>query len=128
MDEKVVKEILDDLFSSLEALDTRSQAVLEFLKGKGLAVEKEFAPYLEEASNASSVRWLATRVRIEYLLSGAEKKAKDEQPEVEKAAEPKQENDKEPAAETGPTAQGEGSPAEAGAGSDPGRSETKHAA
>jgi NAD-dependent DNA ligase len=77
MNEKIVQEILDELFSSLEALETRSAAVLQFLKDKGIAKAEELAPYLEQAGNASSVRWLAARVRIEHLLAGAMKSAED---------------------------------------------------
>ncbi len=63
MDEKIVQEVLHSLFSSLEALDTQSTAVLQFLKDKGLVNDEEFKPYLEQAGNASGVRWLAARVR-----------------------------------------------------------------
>ena len=77
MDEKIVQKILDELFSSLEALETRSAAVLQFLKDTGIAKAEELAPYLEQAGNASSVRWLAARVRIEHLLAGAMKSAED---------------------------------------------------
>jgi hypothetical protein len=78
MDEKIVHEILQDLFSSLEALQTQSRATSQFLKDKGIVNEEELAPYLEQAGNASSVRWLAARVRIDYLLSGAMKAAEEE--------------------------------------------------
>ena len=73
MDPNITQEILDDLIPSLEALETRSTAVLEFLKHEGIATDEKLAPYLEQAASASNVRWLGVRVRIERLLSAAEK-------------------------------------------------------
>jgi hypothetical protein len=71
VDPTIAQEILDELFSSLEALETQSAALLQFVKAKGLASEQELAPYLEQAGNASNIRWRAARVRIDHLLSSA---------------------------------------------------------
>jgi hypothetical protein len=91
MNEKILQEILHELFSSLESLDTQSTAVLQFLKDKGIGSEEELAPYLERAGNASNVRWLAVRVRIEYLLStamqAAEQGEKKESPKPQESRE-----------------------------------------
>jgi hypothetical protein len=69
MDDKTMQEIFHEFISSLEAMDTQSSAISEFLKDKGIASQKELAPYLERAGNASNVRWLGTRVRIDYLFA-----------------------------------------------------------
>ncbi len=55
MNEKIVHEILHELFSSLETLDTQSTAILQFLKDKGIGSEEDLAPYLEQAGDASSL-------------------------------------------------------------------------
>src|SRR5467141_1002850 len=76
MDENnFVQEIFHDLFSSMEALETQNTAVLQFLKDKGVATDEELASHLEQAGNASSVRWRGVRVRADYLFASAVKAA-----------------------------------------------------
>lgn len=90
MDNGIAKELLDELIPHFEAVETQSAAILQFLKDKGIATEKNLAPHLDEAGKASNVRWRASRLRIERLLSSlieeVEKTAK--QAGAEKAAEP----------------------------------------
>jgi hypothetical protein len=88
-----IKEILDELFSLLETLETQSLALTQFLKDQGIATEEKLAPYLDRAGNASSVKWRAARARMQYLLSPTKKETKDE--EKDKNQEPKNKN-KEP--------------------------------
>jgi hypothetical protein len=76
MNSEAAKEIFNELFSHLERLETQSEAILQFLKEKKRVTDKQLAPYLEQAGNASNVKWRAARVRIEHLLA-------PEQPEEE---------------------------------------------
>jgi hypothetical protein len=103
MDQNIVQEILHQLFASLEALDTQTSAIRQFLKDKGIATEQELAPYLEQAGNASGVRWLAVRVRIDHLLSSAmkpvEQDAKDAKKDSAQSAENKNEKEANAAAD-----------------------------
>jgi hypothetical protein len=69
MDDKIAQLILDELFSSLETLETQTAAILQFLKDKG-ASDEQLAPYLEQAGKAASIKRRAARVRIDYLISG----------------------------------------------------------
>ncbi|HVR25415.1 MAG TPA: hypothetical protein VMU26_19110 [Candidatus Polarisedimenticolia bacterium] len=78
MNENVVREMLHELFTSLEALETQNSAITQFLKDKGITNEEELAPYLERAGDASNIRWLAARVRMDHLLSSATKTTEKE--------------------------------------------------
>ena len=73
MDSVIIDEILEELSSTLQRVESQSAAVLELVKDKGIVKEEELAPYLERASAASSVRSRATRVRLAALLAGLDK-------------------------------------------------------
>ncbi len=75
VDAKVMEEALNELFPALEALETQSGAIMQFLKERGIASDNDLAPFVERAANASSVRWRAARLRIDHLLSAAAKAA-----------------------------------------------------
>jgi len=75
VDIKIAEQFLDELFSSLETLETQSAAVLQFLKDRGGATSEQLAPYMEQASN---VRWRAARLRLMSLLSSAVKRAEEQ--------------------------------------------------
>jgi len=79
MDAKVMEEALNELFPALEALETQSGAIVQFLKERGIASDNDLAPFVERAANASNVRWRAARVRIDHLLSGAAKAAEEKE-------------------------------------------------
>lgn len=104
MDEKIVDEILDELFSSFEKSETDTAAILLLLKERGIASEEKLAPFIEQASRMSEVRWRAARVRMSALLKSAmkapeqpaEKKSAANQDPAKKLAEAKDEK-KEPA-------------------------------
>lgn len=77
MDSDIADELLNELFSAFETIDTQSGAILQFLKDKGMATDEQLAPYIEQAGNASNVRWRAARIRINSLLSSAANKTEE---------------------------------------------------
>jgi hypothetical protein len=100
-----IKEILDELFSLLESFETQSLALTQFLKDEGIATDEKLAPYLDRAGNASSVKWRAARVRMQYLLSPIAKGTSDQEKEKNKAEnkEPAKSSTEKPQAEKRPT-------------------------
>jgi hypothetical protein len=77
VDIKIAEQFLDELFSSLEDLETQSAAILQFLKDKGGATSEQLAPYMDQASKASHVRWRAARLRLMSLFSSAIKSGEE---------------------------------------------------
>jgi hypothetical protein len=69
--------ILEEMFTLLQDLETRSVAVLEYLKEQGGASDEKLAPYLDRAAAASDVRWRAARARMDHLLAPKPKSATD---------------------------------------------------
>ena len=86
-----LKEIFDELFGLLESLEAQNMAMMQFLKDQNAGNDKKLAPYVEQAGNASSVKWRAARARMEYLLAPMQKEAD----EKKKAAEQKESNQRE---------------------------------
>src|SRR5437660_12088373 len=70
MNDKLMRELLDELSSALEGLEAQNLAVLEFLKAQKKGADK-LAPYLEQAEKTSSVKWMTIRARLKHLLEGA---------------------------------------------------------
>lgn len=86
MDVQVAQELLNELGSSLENLEAQQAALMQFLKDKGIVTDEELAPYLNQAGNASSVRWRAAHVRLEHLFSAAAQKEQTAKPDERPAA------------------------------------------
>jgi hypothetical protein len=91
-----VKEILEELFSLLETLETQSLALTQFLEDEGIATDEKLAPYLDRAGNASSVKWRAARARMQYLLSPIAKKTDDQEKEKDNQEQNKKQEPEKP--------------------------------
>jgi hypothetical protein len=74
MNVHLAQELLNELGSSLENLEAQQSALLQFLKEKGIVTDDQLAPYLNQAGNASNVRWRAARVRLERIFSAETEK------------------------------------------------------
>lgn len=98
MDLDIVQQVMDELLPSLEALETQSAAIIQFVSDKGMANDQEFASYFERAGHASNVRWRATQVRIHSIISSAiknEERAAEEEKEKTAAENSSAENQRE---------------------------------
>jgi hypothetical protein len=96
MNQEIVKQIVDEILSSLEPLETQSTALLQFLKAKGLATDEELAPFLDQAANTANVRWRAVRVRAAALLTNAMKPTEPAASGNKKEAQPADQDPEEP--------------------------------
>jgi hypothetical protein len=74
MNADLAQELLNELGSSLEDLEARHAALLQFLKDGGIVTDDQLAPYLTQAGKTSNVRWLAARIRLERLFSAERQK------------------------------------------------------
>ena len=68
MNVDLAQELLNELGSSLEDLETQHVALFQFLKDNGIFTDDQIAPYLDQAGKASSVRWRAAHIRLESLF------------------------------------------------------------
>ncbi len=72
-----IAEIFDEVFTLMEDLETRSGAILEYMKEQGGVSDEKLAPYVNRAAAASDVRWRAARARMEHLLAPKPKSSTD---------------------------------------------------
>ena len=54
MNVDLAQELLNELGSSLESLETQHAALLQFLKDNGTVTDEQFDPYLTQAGRAVS--------------------------------------------------------------------------
>jgi len=82
-----VQRQIDDIAIRIEEIECRlakiDEAIARQVKHEGVATGEKLAPYLEQAARASNVRWLGVRVRIERLLSSAEKDSAEKRKDKE---------------------------------------------
>ena len=110
MNVDLAQELLNELGSSLENLETQHGALLQFMKDNGTLTDDQFAPYLAQAGKASSVRWRAARIRLDGLFSTERQKEKkleekeQRRAKAEQAASQNQEREAKPEEDAGTAA------------------------
>ena len=87
MDNSAAEQLLDELLYAMETLETRCAGVLQFLKAGDHATDEQLAPFMEQAANASNVRWRAARLRMTSLLHSAMKDLETSGSKVERSVE-----------------------------------------
>ena len=85
MNAQLIEEILDELDPIFQSTGT-SAGIVRLLKDKGIVNDDDLAPYLEQAATAGSIKWRATRLRLERILKSAVKSIEDELSEKQKKA------------------------------------------
>ena len=100
----VAQELLNELGSSLENLQTQQSALLQFLKDKGIVTDEQLSPYLDQASNARNVEWRAARLRLQRVFDTSEQERQAQEKRVDQPSETgssrQQNNDESSEAET----------------------------
>jgi hypothetical protein len=91
MNVDLAEQLFNQLSSSLENLETQHAALMQFLKDNGILTDDQFAPYLAQTEKASSVRWRATRLRLESVFRA--ERQKEEKFEENHEREAKTKND-----------------------------------
>jgi hypothetical protein len=71
MSENPIEQVLSDLLPYFEAVEAQSAAMLQLMRDKQIATEEELNRYLDQARDASGVKWRAARVRMEHLFAVA---------------------------------------------------------
>lgn len=84
MNVDLAQELLNELGSSLEKLETQFSALSQFLKDNGTLTDDQFAPYLAAADKASSVRWRAAHIRLESLFRSEREREEKSREELQK--------------------------------------------
>ncbi len=69
------EQVFEELLPYLETLDSQIGGLVQLLKDKHIATTEEFAQYARQADQASNVKELGMRVRMEYLFSAAAKRS-----------------------------------------------------
>lgn len=87
MDLQVLEEVVDELVSSIEAIEAQATAAVQFLKAQGIATDEQLAPFMEQAGTASNVKWRAARLRLKRVLSSAVKEEERSATDARGAAE-----------------------------------------
>jgi len=90
MDLQALEEVVDELVSSIEAVEAQATAAVQFLKAQGLATDEQLTPYMQQAGTASNVKWRAARLRLKRILSSAVKEEERSAKEAHGAAEKQQ--------------------------------------
>lgn len=69
MSDNPAKDALYELLDYLEQVETRTGALLQFLRDNDIVTDENFAPYLKQASNATDIKSRAIHARFDFLFN-----------------------------------------------------------